>query len=91
MQGKGILMADTKNRVRTFIAENFLMGANAAKVSDADSFQDLHILDSTGFLELVSFLEQEFSIRVKDEEMIPENLDSLDNIDSYLERKLHAG
>jgi len=84
-------MTDTKDRVRAFIAENFLMGANAAKVSDADSFQGLHILDSTGFLELVSFIEEEFGIRVKDEEMIPANLDSLDNIDSYLGRKLHTG
>lgn len=81
-------MAKIKSQVRAFIADNFLMGANAQKFGDADSFLDLHIIDSTGFLELVTFLEEGFSIRVEDEEMIPENLDSLDSIEAYVEKKL---
>jgi len=48
---------------------------------------DEGIIDSTGILELVNFLEEEFSISVDDEELVPENLDSIDNVASYLERK----
>lgn len=81
-------MTNVKSQVRAFIAENFLMGANAAQFDDTDSFLDLHIIDSTGFLELVTFLEERFGIRIEDEEMIPENLDSLDSIEAYVEKKL---
>jgi len=81
-------MSDVKNQVRAFIADNFLMGTNAAKFGDADSFLDHHIIDSTGFLELVTFLEESFKFRVEDEEMIPENLDSLDSIEAYVKKKL---
>jgi acyl carrier protein len=84
-------MSNIKSQVRTFIADNFLMGTNAGKFGDADSFLDHHIIDSTGFLELVTFLEEKFSIRVEDEEMIPENLDSLDSIEAYVEKKLPRG
>jgi len=81
-------MSDIKNQVRTYIADNFVMGSKAAKFSDGDSFLDLHIIDSTGFLELITFLEEKFGIQVEDEEMIPENLDSLDNIEAYVSKKL---
>lgn len=81
-------MSDIKNQVRTYIADNFIMGSNAASFSDGDSFMDLHIIDSTGFLELITFLEEKFGIQVEDEEMIPENLDSLDNIEAYVGKKL---
>lgn len=84
-------MTNVKSQVRAFIAENFLMGANAAKFGDGDSFLDRHIIDSTGFLELVTFLEERFGIRIEDEEMIPENLDSLDSIEAYVERKRVKG
>ena len=52
-----------------------------------DSFLDLHLIDSTGFLELITYLEETFAIVVKDEEMLPENLDSLQAIEAYLARK----
>jgi len=81
-------MSDIKNQVRAYIADNFVMGSNAAKFADSDSFLDLHIIDSTGFLELITFLEEKFGIQVEDEEMIPENLDSLDNIEAYVSKKL---
>jgi acyl carrier protein len=84
-------MSNVKHQVRTFIADNFLMGTNADKFGDADSFLDHHIIDSTGFLELVTFLEEKFGIRVEDEEMVPENLDSLDSIEAYVEKKLPKG
>lgn len=81
-------MSDTKARVRAYIVENFIMGANADRLKDADSFMETHVVDSTGFLELVTFLEETYGFAVHDEEMVPENLDSLDNIDAYVRRKL---
>jgi len=80
-------MQDIKNLVRSYIMENFIMGGNADQFLDSDSFMDRHIIDSTGFLEVVTFLEETFSIRVEDDEMIPENLDSLNNIEAYINIK----
>jgi acyl carrier protein len=79
---------DTKAQVRAFINENFIMGAKTVAFSDTDSFMDRHLIDSTGFLELVTWLEETFGIRVEDAEMVPENLDSLDAVDAYVARKL---
>ena len=67
--------------------DNFLMGADA-ELGEDESFMASHVIDSVGVLELVSFLEQTFGIKVEDEEMLPENLDSLESIGRYLERKL---
>lgn len=83
-------MKDTKALVRKFIVENLFMGANAMEFSDSDSFLERHIIDSTGFLELVTFIEDTFGFRVEDNEMVPECLDSLDNIQAYVARKKPA-
>jgi len=83
-------MADHKAALRQYIQDNFIMGSNGTKFADGDSFMELHILDSTGFLELISHLEETYGIAVKDEEMVPENLDSLDAIDAFVARKLAA-
>ena len=80
-------MKDTRMKIREFIVENFLFGS-ANGLNDDTSFLDDGIIDSTGVLELVTFIENEFSIQVDDEELIPENLDSIDNIVGYLERKM---
>ena len=79
-------MSEIKNKVREYIVENFLFGEDD-NLEDNTSFLEEGIIDSTGILELVTFLEETFSISVKDEELIPENLDSLNNIGAYLERK----
>jgi acyl carrier protein len=79
-------MNDLKAKVRGFIVENFLFGDENG-VKDDTSFLDEGIIDSTGILELVSFLEEEFSISVEDEELVPENLGSIDNVVAYLEKK----
>jgi acyl carrier protein len=79
-------MQDIKTVVREFLLDNFVMGSDAA-IADDVSFMKTHILDSTGFIELVTFIEETFDIKVADEEMVPENLDSLLNIEAYLERK----
>ena len=79
-------MSEIKNKVREYIVENFLFGEDD-NLEDNTSFLEEGIIDSTGILELVTFLEEAFSISVKDEELIPENLDSLNSIGAYLEGK----
>ncbi len=79
---------DIKNKIRTFIVENFLFGKDEG-LEDETSFLDEGIIDSTGILELVSFMEQEFHIKVEDEELIPENLDSIKNVVAYLKKKIN--
>ena len=79
-------MSDTKSEIRDFIIENFLFG-NADGLQDDTSFLEEGIIDSTGVLELVTFLEETFEIQVDDEELIPENLDSINNVTAYLGRK----
>lgn len=81
-------MADIKQQVRSYILDNFLMGAQGAGFGDADSFMEQHVLDSTGFLELITFLEDTYAIKVDDEEMVPENLDSMNNVEAFVQRKL---
>ena len=73
--------------VREFIAENFLFRADA-DVRDDQSLLDSGVIDSTGVLELIAFLEQTYGIRVADEEIVPDNLDSIDNMTRYLSTKL---
>jgi len=80
-------MSSRKERVRGFIASMFLTDA-ATTLGDDDSLLQLQIVDSTGFLELVGFLESEFRIKVADDEMLPENLDTLGCIEAFLERKV---
>jgi len=76
-----------KAQVKAFVIDNFLMGRRAGDLADDTSFLERSILDSTGFLELIAFLEERFGIQVADEEMIPANLDSLNAIDAYVKRK----
>lgn len=80
-------MQDIKKTVRRYIADNFMMGDSGAQFGDGQSFLDHHIIDSTGFIELVTFLESHFGIQIKDEEMIPENLDSLNAIERFIVSK----
>ena len=83
-------MNDIKTQVRSYIVDNFIMNPDAASFADGDSFLDKHLVDSTGFLELVTFVEETWNLVVEDEEMVPENLDSLDHIDAYVRRKRSA-
>jgi acyl carrier protein len=80
-------MSAHKEAIRTFIINNFLFG-DAKNLRDNASFLNEGIIDSTGILEVVSFLEETFSIHVDDHELIPDNLDSINNIDAYVTRKL---
>jgi len=74
--------------VRRFLVENFPLGKDAAELSSTDSLLDAGVIDSTGVLELVGFLEDHFTISISDEELLPENLDSVDTIVRFLQRKL---
>jgi acyl carrier protein len=78
---------NTADKIRTFITTNFYVADPAALADDA-SFLDRGIIDSTGVLEVVTFLEDTFGITVGDNEMLPENLDSVGNLTAFVERKL---
>jgi acyl carrier protein len=81
-------MGDVKADLRRYIEDNFIMGTGSGPaLADGDSFLEHHVLDSTGFLELISHLEETYAIKVGDDEMVPENLDSIDAIAAYLARK----
>jgi acyl carrier protein len=82
---------ELRERVRKFVSENFLFREDIESLSDSDSFLEAGIIDSTGVLELISFIEGEFGIEVADAEMIPENFDSIERIVAYVQRKLCAG
>lgn len=82
-------MNETKEKIKTFIIENFLFGSEDG-LKDETSFLEEGIIDSTGILELVTFLEEEFSITIEDEELVPENLDSINNVTAFLERKIET-
>lgn len=80
-------MDEIKVALRRYIEDNFIMGAGGVALADGDSFLEHHVLDSTGFLELIAYLEDTHGIRVADDEMIPENLDSLDAVATFVARK----
>ncbi|NCT96628.1 MAG: acyl carrier protein [Comamonadaceae bacterium] len=77
-------MSTIKAEVRRYIEENLLLGAGAVSPGDDESFLEHQVLDSTGFLELVAHLEQTYGITIGDEEMVPENLDSLNAIEAFV-------
>ena len=83
-------MQDIKSQVRQFIADNFILGAEGVALGDDDSFLEHQVLDSTGFLELIGHLEETYGIKVLDDEMVPENLDSLHNVAEFVARKRAA-
>lgn len=79
-----------KGRVRAFIEENFLFREDVSSLADTDSLLESGVMDSTGVLELVAFLEGDFAIQMADAEIVPENLDSIAAITAYVARKTEA-
>lgn len=73
--------------LRQFIAENFLLSRDESLLEDSDSLTAQGILDSTGALELVAHLQERYSVTVRDEELHPDNLDSIEKIAAFIERK----
>ena len=77
----------TKQAIRSFIVESFLFGEDAGMPADQDSLIEGSIIDSTGVLELVAFLEEKFGLTVADADIVPANLDSVDAIAAFVQRK----
>jgi acyl carrier protein len=75
-----------QDRIRGFIIDNFLFGDDRG-LRDDSSFLDGGIIDSTGIMQLVAHLEEEFSVIVDDKELVPENLDSIVKVTAFIERK----
>lgn len=84
-----LLAAKVRAGVRAYVVENLLLGTDA-ELADAPSLIEAGVLDSTGAMELVGFLEQEFAVAISDSEIVPENLDSLDGIAGFVARKIAA-
>jgi len=74
-------------QLRGFVVTNFLFGQDD-KLDNDDSFLEKGIIDSTGILELVSFVEETYGITIEDQELIPENLDSINNLLRFLQTKM---
>lgn len=76
-----------KEKVRKYIEENFLIGRNPSSLKDSDSLLEQGVIDSTGVLEIVGLLEEIFCLHIEDEDIIPENLGSIDAIVAFVNRK----
>lgn len=79
---------DIKSGIREFILENFMIGESEEDLDNDDSFLEKGIIDSTGILELIMFVEETHGIEVEDEEVIPENLDSVKKLSAYVRKKM---
>jgi acyl carrier protein len=76
-----------KERIRNFLAENFVLNASQFTLDDDASLLEAGIVDSTGILELTLFVEETFEIEVADDEIVPENFDTVSRIVAYVEGK----
>jgi acyl carrier protein len=80
-------MPDIQGTIKEFIQENFIMGRSDVVLDPDVSLIESGVMDSTGVLELVEFLESTYGIRIEDEELIPENLETIQNIVNFLQTK----
>ncbi len=80
-------MASIEAKVRQYVLDKLLFGRTEVAVDGDTSFLESGIIDSTGVLELVAFLEEEFQVKVEDEDLIPANLDSVNAVTRFVERK----
>jgi acyl carrier protein len=78
-----------KNELHGFIRDNYLFGEEC-RFSDDDSFLEHGIIDSTGILELIAFIEERYAIKVEDDELLPANLDSVNRVIGFIEGKRGA-
>jgi acyl carrier protein len=83
-------MPSIERELRTFIVDNFLFDDHS-DLGDTDSFLEKGIIDSTGMLELINFVQETHGIKIEDEELIPDNLDSIDRLTAFIRRKLAVG
>lgn len=78
---------EAEKKIRDFILENYLFTDDQSELNNGDSFLEQGIIDSTGIMEVIYFIEEQFSIAVEDEEMIPDNLDSVNNLMKFISSK----
>ena len=83
-------MKNIEETIRSFIAENILFSDNGYPHADDTSFLEEGIVDSMGIMELVMFVDESFGITVEDEELVPDNFDSVSRLATYIRRKSHA-
>jgi acyl carrier protein len=76
-----------ENKIREFVLKNYLFTTESSALASDASFMQGGIMDSTGIMELIMFLHDEFAVDVHDDEMIPENLDSVNNVVAFINRK----
>ena len=81
-------MQATEQDIRQFIIDNFLFGELDTELSNDDSLLDRGIIDSTGVLELVTFLEDKYAMKIQDDELVPQNLDSVNGLVQFVNHKL---
>lgn len=84
-------MTEIETKIRKFLAENFILSEQADQLGASDSFLEKGIIDSTGILELVFFVEDQFGVQIDTSEVLPENFDSIDNLSAYIRTKQGAG
>jgi acyl carrier protein len=82
-------MSSIRDQLREFVVKQFLFGEDNGMSDDA-SLLDQGVVDSTGVLELVTFLESKYGFKVADEELVPDNLDSIQNLERFVQRKTQA-
>ena len=80
-------MTSVEQEVRTFLAENFSLGRDVSHLSDTQSLTERGFIDSVGIVELLTFLETHFDIQISDDETVPENIDTIDNIVRFVGEK----
>jgi acyl carrier protein len=80
-----------KQQIIDFITTNFLFDDTQKGLDEKDSLLETGVIDSTGVLELIAFIEETYGIKIEDEEIVPENLDTILDITYFIERKLAAG
>lgn len=79
---------DIKQQITDFITSNFLFDDAQASLNEKESLLETGVIDSTGVLELIAFIEETYGIKIEDEEIIPENLDTILDITYFIKQKL---
>ena len=80
-------MSDVADVIRSFVVETFLFGDGSA-IENGDSLRQRGVVDSTGVLELIGFLEERYGLTVADAELVPENFDSIERVAGFVQRRL---
>ena len=79
---------DIVDIISQFILDNFILGDQKENIDENISLYEKRIVDSTGVLEIVDFLEETFGIKIKDDELVPDNLDSIKKMSKFVQRKI---